>query len=211
MKKYVYLSPSKQENNKGVGTYGTEEYRMNQIADVVEKCLTASGIGFYRNNPEWELSQIVANSNTKDVVLHFAMHSNAANGKAQGGEVLVYKKGGEAEKFANILYEYLEPMTPSADRGVKENPDLYELKNTKAPAVLVEYAFHDNTEDAKFIIEHIEELGIVSAKAICKYLNVTFKNPCEVATVTKSTNDLVYKVDASVLKKKGYKSIEIIL
>lgn len=33
----VYISPSSQEDNRGVGNYGTEEVRMNQIADVVER------------------------------------------------------------------------------------------------------------------------------------------------------------------------------
>ena len=32
----VYLSPSVQENNIGIGNYGTEEKRMNEIADIVE-------------------------------------------------------------------------------------------------------------------------------------------------------------------------------
>ncbi len=40
----VYLSPSTQENNIGIGGYGTEEKRMNQVADVVERLLKSSGI-----------------------------------------------------------------------------------------------------------------------------------------------------------------------
>jgi len=34
----VYLSPSVQQWNVGWGNYGTEEYRMNLVADVVEYC-----------------------------------------------------------------------------------------------------------------------------------------------------------------------------
>ena len=33
----VYISPSSQHDNVGVGNYGTEEMRMNQVADRVEK------------------------------------------------------------------------------------------------------------------------------------------------------------------------------
>ena len=36
----VYLSPSVRHFNRGYGTYGTEEERMNLIADIVELTLT---------------------------------------------------------------------------------------------------------------------------------------------------------------------------
>ena len=60
MSKSVYLSPSMQENNVGVLNYGTEETRMNQIADVVQKVLQDYGVDVYRNRPEWSLGQAVS-------------------------------------------------------------------------------------------------------------------------------------------------------
>ena len=33
--KVVFLSPSTQEFNVGYGNFGTEEYRMNRIGDIV--------------------------------------------------------------------------------------------------------------------------------------------------------------------------------
>ena len=78
MAKIVYLSPSTQENNKGVGSYGTEEKRMNEISDVVEKVLKAHGIKVYRNKPSMSLSQVVMDSNSKKPDIHFAIHSNGA-------------------------------------------------------------------------------------------------------------------------------------
>ncbi len=44
MSKHVYLSPSMQEGNIGVGEYGTEEKRMNQSCDVVEAVLKEHGV-----------------------------------------------------------------------------------------------------------------------------------------------------------------------
>ena len=37
--KVIFLSPSTQEFNVGYGDFGTEEYRMNRIADIVENLL----------------------------------------------------------------------------------------------------------------------------------------------------------------------------
>ena len=41
--KVVFLSPSTQEFNVGYGNFGTEEYRMNRIADIVERLLKEFG------------------------------------------------------------------------------------------------------------------------------------------------------------------------
>ena len=35
----IFLSPSTQEFNIGYGDFGSEEYRMNRIADIVERLL----------------------------------------------------------------------------------------------------------------------------------------------------------------------------
>ena len=43
---------------------------------------------------------------------------------------------------------------------------LYELSETIAPAALVEVAFHDQADDAKWILENIEPIGVALAKGI---------------------------------------------
>lgn len=81
MMKSIYLSPSTQENNVGAGSYGTEEQRMNQVADVIQKVLERHGVRVYRNKPEWPLSQVVVDSNAKKPDVHFAVHSNAGGAR----------------------------------------------------------------------------------------------------------------------------------
>ena len=49
--KVIFLSPSTQEFNVGYGDFGTEEYRMNRIADIVEQLLKSQGYTVYRNDP----------------------------------------------------------------------------------------------------------------------------------------------------------------
>lgn len=193
MSKVIYLSPSTQENNVGVENYGTEEKRMNQVADVVEKVLLNHGLVVYRNKPEWTLQKVVQDSNSKKPDLHFAIHSNAGGGR--GGEVFAYASGGEGEKAARAIYSELEPLTPTSDRGVKYNPKLYELNSTNAPAALVEIAFHDSSEDTKWIIDNIEGIGIVLAKGVLKYLGIAYREPSK-PEVQPSNDQKLYRVMA---------------
>lgn len=190
MIKSVYISPSTQENNVGVCGYGTEEIRMNQVADVVEKVLKRHGVTVYRNKPEWTLQKVVKDSNSKRPSLHFAIHSNAGGGR--GGEIFAYSPGGEGEKAARAIYSELEPITPTADRGVRFGSELYELRKTYAPAVLVEIAFHDDAEDAKWIIANIEKIGTALAKGVLNYFDIEFVS---------ETYELEQAV--KVLKEKG--------
>lgn len=183
MAKSIYLSPSTQEKNIGAGVYGSEEYRANQIADVTEKELIRHGIKVYRNNPEMTLAQVVADSNKKAADIHFAIHTNADSGIARGCEIFCHEKGtnSEGEKLANAVYLQLAPITPTADRGVKQGKNfygtgknMYELYKTKMPASLVEVAFHDNLEDAQWIISNIELIGTTIAKGILDYFNILY-------------------------------------
>ena len=174
MSKSVYLSPSTQENNIGYGNYGTEEKRMNEVANVVERILKQQGVVLYRNKPEWDLEQVVKDSNIKKPNLHLAIHSNAGGGR--GCEVYAYSKGNSGEKAATAIYKEVSAITPTTDRGVKINPKFYELKTTTATAVIVEIAFHDNKEDAEWIIGNTEKIGVAIAKGTLSYLGIENKN-----------------------------------
>ena len=170
MSKSIYLSPSMQEKNLGAGVYGTEEYRMNRLADVVEPLLKAAGLIVYRNRPEMMLKQMVDDSNSNNPSIHFALHTNA--GGARGCEVYAYSPGGEGEKLARAVYKRIEALTPVADRGVKFSQSFYELKNTKAPAALIEVDFHDDPVGAAWIIENMILIGQEIAVGILEYFGI---------------------------------------
>lgn len=176
----VYISPSLQEYNVGYGSYGTEEERMNLIADVLAYELGRHGVSYRRNQPSMTLQQAVADSNANPPRLHVALHSNAANGEARGAEIYVHRFGGEAERAANLIYDELEAIAPTPGLGVKESYNtfggqgMYELRRTIAPAILAEVAFHDNPQDAQFIIDNIYEIGNAVAKGVLEYLGIAY-------------------------------------
>lgn len=184
----VYISPSSQHDNVGVGNYGTEEMRMNQVADRVEKELKRVGLVTLRNNPSMDITQMVAASNNFGADVHLAIHSNA--GGATGAEAYYYTGSTAGKKLAQAVYDNIAPMTPTGDRGVKATTELYEVWATNGIATLVEIAFHDNLNDANFIINNIQELGIAIAKGVCSYLGINF-GTANAPTVTVTAAEVV--------------------
>lgn len=198
----IYLSPSLQENNVGVGAYGTEEKRMNQLADILQPLLIKYGYQVFRNTPTMTLAEAVKDSNNKAPDLHLALHSNAGGGR--GCEIYCHKYGGNGEKYARAIYKYLEPLTPSADRGVKESYKLYNGKPmyepayTTAPAVLIEVAFHDNATDAEFIINNLQPIATAILNGVNEVAGV---DPIvELIDYKQKYNDLVKEIQTLILK-----------
>lgn len=93
----VYISPSVQHFNIGQNGYGSEEERMNEVADIVEYELQRHGLTTARNDPSMTLQEVVADSNALNPTVHVAIHSNAADGNARGSEIYTHRFGGEGE------------------------------------------------------------------------------------------------------------------
>lgn len=176
----VYLSPSSQHFNKGYGGYGTEENRMNFIANVVEYELVRNGVTTERNNPEMSLTEIVADANAKSPDIYVAIQSQSSDATMRGSEVYYYK-GGNGKRLASDIFNNLEPVTPTEDIGISDGSlvygglGFYELRKTKMPAAIVIVGYHDNPDDAEFIINNTYEIGVAIAKGILEYLGIEYK------------------------------------
>lgn len=172
----IYISPSVQQDNVGVGAYGTEEYRMNQIADVVMRELAKyKNIELKRNNPNMDWQGITKDSNNWKADYHIAIHSNASNGQARGVEVFHYVDGKENNSLKisrSILNNYMK-IYNGPNRGLKNGMHLFEVNdNIIAASSLIEVGFHDNWTDATFIIENIEKIGQAIVDGILEHLSV---------------------------------------
>ena len=177
----IFLSPSAQEFNRYVDG-GTEEYYMNLVADAMEPYLTASGIDFDRNDRGKTLSQIINDANAQDYDLHLAIHSNASPessfGQNTGVQIYYYPSSAKGKRFAEIIEGNYKPIyrEPMNTRTVP-SASLAELRRTKAPAVLIETAYHDNREDAKWIRDNIDTIARALAKSAAQYFNLEFREP----------------------------------
>lgn len=95
----------------------------------------------------------IANDNKVD--LYFSVHCNSAtNTAAKGWEIFVVAKGGKAEKLANRIRDkvFTDATIKLKDRGIK-TANFYVIRETDAPAVLVENAFISNSDDRVNILK----------------------------------------------------------
>lgn len=177
----IYLSPSVQEYNHYVDG-GNEEYYMYLIADAMEPYLTANNIDFDRNQPEMTLGQVIADSNSQNYDLHLAVHSNASPeataGQNTGVQVYYYPTSARGKNFAEILANNYKSIYPEAGNiQVIPRSSLAELRQTKAPAALIEVGFHDNREEAQWIRNNIDNIARSLAKSVVEYFNQEFVDP----------------------------------
>ena len=177
----VFLSPSTQEYNIFV-TGNSEEYYANLITDAMIPYLRASGISFGRNDPDGTVSTSIAMSNAGSYDLHLAIHSNAApenlSGMIKGPDVYYYRDSYSGKRAAEIFANNLKLIYPDPSLvSVVPTTTLAELRRTKAPAVLVEVAYHDNYEDATWIITNIEKIAQNLALSVADFLGVPFVEP----------------------------------
>ena len=169
----IYLNPSVQTKNMYINNLGSEAENMRDIAELMYKELKlVSYIDIEANIAKngLSLSQSVNQSNSRKRHIHFALHSNAGGG--QGTEI--YTKGSN-KTFSTTMYESFLELGNFKRRGVKDGTHLYEIKNVKADHVaLIEFAFHDNLKEAKFIVENKALIANQMAKSILKYIDTYY-------------------------------------
>ncbi|MCI8394368.1 MAG: hypothetical protein HFH86_02665 [Bacilli bacterium] len=177
----IYLSPSNQRMNYGVKEVGfqTEMIEMNKLADVVEQILKENGVKVYRNHPNATINDYINESNYIKSDLHFAIHSNASKSKlAQGIEIYIDQETSCALSVAHKIYHnlyqiYPRNKIPETNRGIKYARGAFGEVNDSflSCGALIEVAYHDNLEDAKWIMENREEIGNNIASSILSYYN----------------------------------------
>jgi len=159
----IYISPSDQSANVGVGDYGTEADRMQELSDLLVPILKKSHT-VYGGSNSISLDSRIKASNDKNVDIHVALHSNAGGGT--GPETWYYTDSANGKKLAQAIQTELEDLKGSG-RGIKASTKYRELNSTNAVAVLVEVAFHDNQNDVTWMLDNWSKI----AKAIADGIN----------------------------------------
>ena len=155
--------------------------------------------------------------NGKGYDLVIESHLNAHNGNAKGTEVLYYTNSTKSKPYAQRVNDKLDDVF--TDRGIKPRSDLYILRDTDCPAILIEYFFCDNKEDYTKA-DTVEEMRDLALKVVEGVMNKTPKNPwtkTTTSTPTSTDKTTYYRVVAgsytnrqnadklvSELKSKGY-------
>lgn len=179
----IFLSPSTQENNMYV-TGNSEEYWMNRLADAMEPYLTASGIQYTRNSPTGSASRSIRQSNSGNYDLHLALHSNAAPesiyGQVRGSDVYYYPSSAEGKRAATLIADALKTIYPNPNKvRALGTTSIGEVRQTKAPSVFLELAYHDNTEDANWITSNLNLIARTIVLALTEYFDIPFREPSD--------------------------------
>ena len=194
----IYLAPSTQDFNPTV-VGESEEYYMNRIADALEPWLRACGIRYRRNRISMTTAQTIAESNGGSYDLHLALHSNAAppslSGQLRGSDVYYAANSTRGRRAADDFVRALKTVYPvPADVRARGTSSLGEVTKTRAPAVLLELAYHDNPTDAAWIRDNISRIAAALAAGLCRYFRIPLVTPVPVRTgkvsVTRGTLNL---------------------
>lgn len=123
--------------------------QLRQLSHTVYDCTCEGGTS--QNDV---LKKIVAACNAHTVDLDVSIHFNSGakdatgNGITTGTEAHIYSASSKAKPYAERVCAAIA-ATGYKNRGVKISTSLYVLKNTKAPAMLIECCFVDDRDDVE--------------------------------------------------------------
>lgn len=163
-----YLSPSNQDENVGIGNYGTEYDRMRMLTNAVLPHLDRCGIRYRVARKEQNLASRKAEADSLDAYYYLALHSNAGGGGSAYGPIAFYFSAGK--ELAEELITQLRLTGQKSNRAssVQGGSALYEVKMPLAKCCLLEVDFHDSREGVEFLIGRQEDAAEAIAKAIVK-------------------------------------------
>jgi N-acetylmuramoyl-L-alanine amidase len=213
MNKKVGICPGHEPNTPGKRTPdGFKEYQFNRpTCDFAITALKRCGLEPIDLNPpgETSLNQRAEIANKNNVACAVYVHFNALTGDwGEWGGIETHchpdapSDGGKL--LAKYLQAYLLDGTKLRDRGVKYS-NYQVLRQTIAPAALVECGFMDNKQEAALMKTEAyqRECAEEITKAICKYLDVKYVPP-----VNDVTNDTDEKWKRILLEKSAW-AVEI--
>ena len=195
MSKKIYTSPSSQPANAYAVGNTNEQEQCRKIGAALDKSLDRCGFDS-KVGLTGTMYTRVAESNAWGSDLHMPLHTNGFNGTVSGLRIMVYKLGGEAEQIAKAIMDELAPITPGKSDGISECPGLYEIEASDAICVYIEVGFHDNPEEARWIIDHTQDIAEAICKGLCNHYGVTY--------VPDDTSTPIYRVQVGAFNNYEY-------
>lgn len=164
---------------------------------TVYDCTVSNGIS--QSNV---LSKIVKKCNSHKVDLDISIHFNSGrndytgDGSTGGTEVLVYNSSSKSMNIAERVCKKIS-LLGFRNRGIKTRPDLYVLRKTSSPALLIECCFVDDADDiklynantmAKVIVEGILNINLKDTTTTTTVSSPSKNNEIKVRVIDKSLN-----------------------
>ena len=209
MAKRVFLGIGHGGSDPGAVANGFEEEDLN-LAIGIACCdeLVRHGVEVMMSRTKDEddpMAEVIAECNAFKPDLAADIHNNAGGG--DGAEVYHHHGGGNSKKMAQNILSCITEIGQNS-RGIKtklraDGLDYYAfIRDTKAPAVIVECAFVDNKTDLQIIDTAAEQkaMGVAIAKGLLKTLGISYKSP--VALLNDYTKHWAAPAIQSMIDKK---------
>lgn len=210
MAKRVFIGVGHGGSDPGAVANGFKEKDLNfAIAMACQDELVRHGVltKISRTKDENDdLTERIKECNAFDPDLALDIHNNAGGG--DGAEVFYSIYGGTSKVLANnILAEVVNVGQNSRGAKTKKNSSGSDyfgfIRQTKAPAVIVECAFVDNKKDIQIIDTKAEQIamGKAVAKGVLKTLGISYK--AQEAPKKEETTGKIYRVQVGAYAVKA--------
>lgn len=181
MAKKIYFSPSDQTRNTYAAGNTNEAVQCRQIAlyavEAAKRCgfeaLTDAVSG-----GDDAMDKRIQQSNDWGADVHIPIHTNAFNGQVMGTRLFCFAIPGDGYDICKAVMDTLAPITPGGSDNIT-TARFAEILQADAPTVYIEVAFHDNTTEAQWIIDHKQDIAEAIVKGLCNYYGVKYVAPSE--------------------------------
>ena len=222
MAKKIYISPSSQPANTYAVGNTNEQEQCRKIGAKLDAALKRCGFDS-KVGLDGTMYTRVKESNNFGADAHSPVHTNAFNGKVAGTRIIISKRGGEAEELAKAILAELGPITPGESDNISVNNGLYEIYATTAICVYIEVGFHDEPEEAQWLINYGDEAAEAICRGYCNHYGVKYipsdsaatpeekpaEKPAETVPAQKpATNEMLYRVFDAADKQVGAYAVE---
>ncbi|MBO5928747.1 MAG: N-acetylmuramoyl-L-alanine amidase [Clostridia bacterium] len=181
----IYIDQGHNPQNPNAGAEGNgyrEQDLVYTIGQELAAILQAEGYEtkLSRPTPETQLGTSIATSlaarvneaNSWGADYFISLHANASElAGASGSEALVYRLNSVAADLGASILRGLADATGLPNRGVTQRTNLYVLRRTRMPAVLVELGFITNAGDAALMANSPQLFALGVANGITAYLS----------------------------------------
>ena len=196
----IFISAGHGGSDSGAVANNLTEKAVNlAVALAVREELARHGVNVKLSRLKDEndtVNEEVKESNAYKPDYAVAIHCNAGGG--DGAEVYHHHGGGKGKTLATNILNSVKDIGQNSrgtkTRKNKSGKDYYAfIRDTNAPAVIVECAFIDNKTDVKIIDTAAEQkaMGVAIAKGILKTLGIAYKS------------DTVYRVQVGAYAEKA--------
>lgn len=181
------------------------EYEFNRdVANRIEDILALHGVEVITcyDDHDWDLKQRCQMANLLKADYFVSIHANAWKedwNDANGWEIYIVSKGGNAEKLAQKIHKYSKELGLK-DRGIKIG-NFQVLRDTNMPAVLIEHGFYTNKEECEKLKSDSfrQRCAECDAKGILEQLGIEYKE------TVKECDKLVLKINQKWYTINGVK------